>query len=90
VNTTRSLHIFFYIKMDDSSDQQWSWALAVGAVVALYWVCSLYNWVANILGNIRFRLQPQQSPPAMDAVPATHPARLLDFTASGLVRPCRG
>jgi hypothetical protein len=40
VNTTRSLHIFIYIKMEDSSDQQWSWALAVGAVFAMYGVCS--------------------------------------------------
>jgi hypothetical protein len=71
VNTTRSLHIFIYIKMEDSSDQQWSWALAVGAVFALYGVCSLYSWIANILGNIRFR--PQQSPPATDAVPPFRP-----------------
>jgi hypothetical protein len=54
--------------MEDSSDQQWSWALAVGAVFALYGVCSLYNWIANALGNIWFRAQPQ-SPP-------THPSKL--------------
>jgi hypothetical protein len=47
VNTTRSLHFFIYIKMEDSSDQQWSWAMAVGAVFALYGVCSLYSWIAN-------------------------------------------
>jgi hypothetical protein len=57
--------------MEDSSDQQWSWELAVGAVFALYGVCGLYNWIANILGSIRF--QPQQSPPATDHVPPTHP-----------------
>jgi hypothetical protein len=61
--------------MEDSSNQQWSWALAVGAVFALYGVCSLYNWVANALGNIRFRPQPQ-SPPATDAVASTHPSKL--------------
>jgi hypothetical protein len=61
--------------MEDSSDQQWSWALAVGAVFALYGVCSLYNWFATILGNIRFRPQPQ-SPLATDAVPPTHPSKL--------------
>jgi hypothetical protein len=48
--------------------------LAVGAFFALYGVCSLYNWIANILGNIRFR--PQQSPPATDAVPPNHPSKL--------------
>ena len=62
--------------MEDSSEQQqWSWALAVGAVFALYGVCSLYTWFANILGNIRFRPQPQ-SPPAADAAPPTHPSKL--------------
>ena len=49
--------------------------MAVGAVVALYGVCSLYNWFATILGNIRFRPQPQ-SPPAADAAPPTHPSKL--------------
>jgi hypothetical protein len=49
--------------------------LAVGAVFALYGVCSLYTWFANILGNIRFRPQPQ-SPPAADAAPPTHPSKL--------------
>ena len=44
--------------MEDSSEQQWSWALAVGDVFALYGVCSLYNWFATILGNIRFRPRP--------------------------------
>ena len=44
--------------MEDSSEQQWSWALAVGAVFTLYGVGSLYNWFATILGNIRFRPQP--------------------------------
>ncbi len=48
--------------MEDSIEQQWSWALAVGAVFALYGVCSLYNWFATILGNIRFRPQPQSQP----------------------------
>ena len=62
--------------MEDSSEQQqWSWALAVGAVFALYGVCSLYTWFANILGNIRFRPQPQSSP-AADAAPPTHPSKL--------------
>ncbi len=72
---TRSLHIFINIKMEGSSDQQWSWALAVGAVFALYGVCSLYNWFATIIGHIRFRPQPQ-SPPAADATPPTHPSKL--------------
>jgi hypothetical protein len=49
--------------------------LAVGAVFALYGVCSLYTWFATILGNIRFRPQPQ-SPPATDAVPPTHQSKL--------------
>jgi hypothetical protein len=60
--------------MEHSSDQQWSCALAVGAVFTLYGVCSLHNWIANALGNIRFRTQPQ-SPPATDA-PPTHPSKL--------------
>jgi hypothetical protein len=47
----------------------------VGAVFALYGVCSLYNRVANALGNIRFRPQPQ-SPLATDTVPPTHPSKL--------------
>ena len=46
----------------------------MGAVFALYGVCSLYNWIANILGNIWF--WPQQSPSATDAVPPTHPSKL--------------
>ena len=80
--------------MEDSSDQQWSWALAVCAVSALYGVCSLYNWFATILSNIPFRPQPQ-SPPAADAVPPTQPQQanpgyILDFGAGGLVRPCGG
>jgi hypothetical protein len=41
----------------------------------LYRVCSLYNWITNALGNIRFRAQPQ-SPPATDAAPPTHPSKL--------------
>ncbi len=49
--------------------------MAVGAVFALYGVCSLYTWFATILGNIRFRPQPQ-SPPATDAVPPTHQSKL--------------
>ncbi len=49
----RSLHILIYIEMEDSNNQQWSWALAVGAVFALCGICSLYSWIANILGNIR-------------------------------------
>jgi hypothetical protein len=72
VNKTRSLHIFIYIELEDINNQQWSWAMAVGAVFALYRVCSLYSWMANI-GNIRFR--PQQSPLAMNAVPP-HPSKL--------------
>ncbi len=70
---TRSLHIFIYTKLEDSNYQQWSWALAVGAVLALYGICSLYSWVANILGNIQF--WPQQPPAAADAVPP-HPSKL--------------
>ncbi len=61
--------------MEDSSEQQWSGALAVGAVFALYRACSLYNWFATILGNFWFRPLPQ-SPPAADAVPPTHPSKL--------------
>jgi hypothetical protein len=89
VKRTRSLHLFIYIKMEDSSEQQWSWALAVGAVFALYGVCSLYNWFATILGNIRFRPRPQ-SPPAADAAPATHPSKLALPTFWISVRPRRG
>ncbi len=77
--------------MEDSSDEQWSRALVVGAVIALYGVCSLYNWFATILSNIRFR--PQQSPPATDVVPPTHPSKFTlpasGFRAGGLVRPRR-
>jgi hypothetical protein len=89
VNWTRSQRLFINIKMEDSSEKQWSWALAVGAVFALY------NWFATILGNIRFRPQPQ-SPAAADAVPPTHPSKLItlptfwNFGAGGLVRPCGG
>ncbi len=72
---TRSLRLFINIKMEDSNDQQWSWALAVGAVFALCGVYSIYNWFATILGNIRFRPQPQ-SPPAADAILPTHPSKL--------------
>ncbi len=61
--------------MEDSSDQQWSWASAVGTIFALCGVCSIYNWFATILGNIRFRPQPQ-SPPAAVATPPTHPSKL--------------
>jgi hypothetical protein len=73
VKKTGSLNIFIYTKMEDSNNQQWSWAMAVGAVFALYGVCSLYSWMANILSNIR--VWPQQSPPAVDAVPP-HPSKL--------------
>jgi hypothetical protein len=59
--------------MEDSNNQQWTLALAVGVVFAVYRIYSLYSWIANILGNIRF--QPQQSPPAADAVPP-HPRKL--------------
>jgi hypothetical protein len=34
VNWTRSLRLFINIEIEDSSEQQWSWALAVGAVFA--------------------------------------------------------
>ncbi len=50
---TRSLHIFIYTEMEDSNNQQWSWTLAVGAVLTLNWICSLYSSLANILGNIQ-------------------------------------
>jgi hypothetical protein len=94
VNTTCSLHISIYIEMEDSSNQQWSWALAVDAFFTLYGVCSLYNWFATILGNIRFRPQPQ-SPLATDAFPPTHRSKLtlpdfLDGGAGSLIRPRRG
>ncbi len=59
--------------MEDSNNQQWSWTLAVGAVLTLYWICSLYSWVANILSNTWF--QPQQPPPAVDTV-LPHPSKL--------------
>ncbi len=55
--------------MTRSGVRLWRWA----PFFALYGVCSLNNWIANILGNIRFR--PQQSPPATDAVPPTHPSK---------------
>jgi hypothetical protein len=61
--------------MEDSNNQQRTWAMAVDAVFAVYGICSLYSWIVNILGNIRFR--PQQSPPAAakDAV-SPHPSKL--------------
>ncbi len=59
--------------MEDNNNQQWIWAMAVGAVFALYGVCSLYSWIANIFGNIQF--QPQQTPPAVDIV-LPHPSQL--------------
>ena len=59
--------------MEDSNNQQWTWVLAVGAFFAMYGICSLYNWIATILGNIRFR--PQQSPPVAEVVPPTHPSK---------------
>jgi hypothetical protein len=58
----------FNIKMEDNK-QQWSWTMAV----ALYGVSSLYNWVVNVISNFRF--QPQQTPPAVPAVPP-HPSKL--------------
>ncbi len=45
----------------------------MGAVFALYGICSLYSWIVNVFSNIRFR--PQQTPPAADAVPP-HPSKL--------------
>jgi hypothetical protein len=45
--------------------------MAVGAIFAMYRVCSLYNWIANILSNIR--VHPQQSPLVGDAA---HPSKL--------------
>ena len=57
--------------MSSSGVGPWRWA----PFFALYGVCSLYNWFATILGNIRFRPRPQ-SPPAADAVPPTHPSKL--------------
>ncbi len=45
--------------------------MAVGAIFTLYRVCSL--WVANIIGNIRFR--PQLTPPAVPAA-LPHPSKL--------------
>jgi hypothetical protein len=59
--------------MEDSNNQQWTWVLAVGAVFTMYGMCSLYNWIANIFGNIRSR--PQPSPTAADAIPS-HPRKL--------------
>jgi hypothetical protein len=41
--------------------------LTVGAFFAMHGMCSLYNWLANIFGNIRAR--PQPSPPAADVIP---------------------
>ncbi len=42
--------------MEDSNNQQWPWVMVVGAVFAMYRICSLYSWIANIFGNIRLRL----------------------------------
>ena len=53
--------------MEDSNSQQWNWMTAVGAVFALYGICSLYSWITNIISNIQFR--PQQTPPTAAAVP---------------------
>ncbi len=59
--------------MEDSNNQQWTWVLAVGAFFAMYGMCSLYNWIANIFGNIWS--WPQPSPLAADAIPL-HPSKL--------------
>ncbi len=53
----------------EDNNPQWSWTM----VVALYGVCSLYNWVANVISNFRFR--PQQTAPAVPATPP-HPSKL--------------
>jgi hypothetical protein len=80
VKKTRSLHIFLYIKMEDNNNQQWGWTMAVGAIFALY------SWMANIIGNIRFR--PQQTPPAADATPP-HPSK-LNLPSSGCLSQLPG
>jgi hypothetical protein len=73
VNQTHSLHTFIYFESWSTDNQQWTWVLAVGAFFAMYGMCSLYNWLANIFGNIRER--PQPSPPPADAIPP-HPSKL--------------
>jgi hypothetical protein len=39
----------------EDNNQQWSWTMDVGAILALYGVCSFYNWVANVIGYFWFR-----------------------------------
>ncbi len=47
--------------------------MAVGAILALYGVCNLYNSVANVIGYFWFR--PQQTSPAV-TTPLPHPSKL--------------
>jgi hypothetical protein len=55
----------------EDNNQQWSGTMAVGAILALYRVCSLYNWVANIIGNFWFWPQQTLSPaPAASPQPS--------------------
>jgi len=37
----------------EDNNEQWSLTMVVGAILALYGVCSLYNWVANVIGYFR-------------------------------------
>jgi hypothetical protein len=57
----------------EDNNQQWSWTMAVGAILALYGVCNLYNSVANVIGYFWFR--PQQTSPAV-TTPLPHPSKL--------------
>jgi hypothetical protein len=70
---TQSTHLHLHRVIEDSNNQQWTWVLAVCAFFAIYRMCSLYNWIANIFGNIRLRSQ--LSPSAADDIPP-HPGKL--------------
>jgi hypothetical protein len=76
--------------MEDSSEQQWSWALAVGGVLALY------GYAASATGCQHPRQHPVQDPAPVAASDGRRPAHppqqanlayILDFGAGSLVRP---
>ncbi len=70
---TQPTHLHLHRVMEDSNNQQWTWVLAICALFAMYGMCSLYNWIANIFGNIRS--WSQTSPSVADVIPP-HPSKL--------------
>ena len=65
--------------MESTGDQQpgWTWLTAAGATLALFGLCTVYNWAVNFYLKIQLRLWPPASPNSPQPVSSQHPSKLV-------------